>query len=178
MFAYGLAVGKAPYCYGWNKMRILKYLYATCKYDYGKHSFLKLYDLLFMQENLKKFKWFSLKKKFLSLPPLAAFVNSVVLEFHYKLGLNSSVYQNLTCEVFESGLQVVCGALLTNKMLELLVTCLLMIRRGEWEMLIFCISLPAKEKNTEIVCFLPEWMNVEYALCLKKFSCAYYNYRC
>lgn len=100
-----------------------------------------------------------IKKKFLSLPPLAAFVNSVVLEFHYKLGLNSSVYQNLTCEVFESGLQVVCGALLTNKMLVLLVTCLLMIRRGEWEMLIFCISLPAKEKNTEIVCFLPEWMN-------------------
>lgn len=63
MFAYGLAVRKAPYCYGWNKMRILKYLYATSKYDYGKHSFLKLYDLLFMQEDLKEIVVFVKKKK-------------------------------------------------------------------------------------------------------------------
>lgn len=69
----------------------------VCKYDHVKHRGLKLDGLLFMKENLKLFL-------FLALPPLAAFGNSIVLEFHHKPGLNSSVYQNLTCEDFESGL--------------------------------------------------------------------------
>lgn len=35
-----------------------------CKYDHIKHRFLKIYELLFMQETLKMCKWFSLKNNF------------------------------------------------------------------------------------------------------------------